>query len=219
MKTQYGFAFKRAIPVVFIVVFFAATSVANATTHVVQFGGSLGYIYSPDSMNVSVGDTIQWEGDFSMHPLSSTSVPAGAASFHQGSGSVFSYPVAVAGTYLYHCDFHFSIGMKGTFIASASTAVENTLTSSQPHTFKLDQNFPNPFNPSTKISFDIPFQTFVSLKVYNIVGKEVAMIMNGNMAAGSYSKTWNAESMPSGIYFYKLTTAAWTDIKKMVLLK
>lgn len=204
--------------ILWIVVFLIPTTAMHATTHIIQFGGSLGLNYSPNSLNVSVGDTVQWEGDFSMHPLSSTSVPVGAQSFHQATGSLFFYPVTVAGVYLYHCDFHFSAGMTGSFNAT-TTGIEINRTSFQPDAFRLGQNFPNPFNPTTTISFDIPFQTYVSIKVYNLVGQEVAIIVNENMTAGSYSKVWNAASMSSGIYFYKLQTQSFTDTRKLVLLK
>jgi hypothetical protein len=154
-----------------------------------------------------------------MHPLSSTSVPAGAQSFHQASGSVFSYPVTVTGMYLYQCDFHVSLGMTGSFNASAVTGIKSDRTSFQPDAFRLEQNYPNPFNPTTTISFDIPFQTYVSIKVYNLIGREVAALVSENMAAGSYSKTWNAASIPSGVYFYRLQTGSFTDTRKLVLLK
>ena len=101
-----------------------------------------------------------------MHPLSSASVPSGAQSFHQASGSVFFYFVKVAGTYKYQCDFHFSIGMTGSFVTSV-TGIKNDLLSLKPDAFMLDQNFPNPFNQTTTVSFDIPFQIFVSIKTYN----------------------------------------------------
>lgn len=195
-----------------------ATTV-HAATHVIQFGGSFGFTYSPSSLNVTVGDTVEWKGDFSMHPLSSTSVPAGAQTFHQGSGTVFTYPVMVAGAYLYRCDFHYSIGMVGGFTASPSTGIKNERSSLRPDVFRLGQNYPNPFNPTTTISFDIPFQTFVTIKVYNLIGQEVTTIVNENMAAGSYSTVWNASSMASGIYLYKMQTASFTNTRKLVLLK
>jgi plastocyanin len=192
---------------------------ANAAKYIIQFGGSFGLNYVPDSINVLVGDTIQWQGSFSFHPLSSTSVPSGAASFSQSSGSVFDYIVTAAGTYLYQCDFHVSSGMAGKFIATGTADVKNSRTSFQPDAFRLQQNFPNPFNPATTISFDIPFSTHVSIKVYNLIGEVVATIVNENMSAGSYSKIWNAASIPSGVYFYQLHAGQFIETRKFVLLK
>jgi hypothetical protein len=108
--------------------------------------------------------------------------------------------------------------MTGSFTAVA-TGVENVRTSSQPSAFRLEQNFPNPFNPSTIISFDLPVRAFVSVKVYDAIGQEVATLANGNMEAGSHSTVWNAASMPSGIYFCRLQASGLTQTRKLVLLR
>ena len=73
-----------------------------------------------------------------------------------------------------------------------------------PTHFSLNQNYPNPFNPSTTISFSLPSQSFVSLKVFDALGREVATLVSEEMSAGSYSRQWNAATMSSGIYFYRL---------------
>jgi len=89
----------------------------------------------------------------------------------------------------------------------------------QPRGFKLLQNYPNPFNPSTTIKFEVPEQSFVTIKVYNILGQEVATLVNGVKKAGSYEDTFNASNLSSGIYFYRLKTRENTLTKKMILLK
>ena len=83
MKTQSISVFQKPISILWVMVLLTTVTTLHATTHVVQFGGTFGFTYSPNSLNVSEGDTVQWEGDFSMHPLSSTSVPVGASSFNQ----------------------------------------------------------------------------------------------------------------------------------------
>ncbi len=88
-----------------------------------------------------------------------------------------------------------------------------------PFTFQLGQNFPNPFNPSTEISFEIPQNDFVSLKVYDLLGTEVATLLNRNMEAGAHSILFEAKSIPSGIYIYKLKAGAHTATRKMTVLK
>ncbi len=85
--------------------------------------------------------------------------------------------------------------------------------------YYLEQNYPNPFNPSTQIKFGLKEPGFVSLKVYNVLGNEVANIINGYKAAGSYTVSFNASGLSSGIYFYKLTTNGFTQIRKMILEK
>ena len=86
-------------------------------------------------------------------------------------------------------------------------------------TYSLDQNFPNPFNPSTKIRFNIPEQGMVSLKVFNLLGEEVANLVNAEMTAGNYEVDFKATGFSSGIYFYTLKAGNFISTKKMILLK
>ncbi|MBS1493404.1 MAG: T9SS type A sorting domain-containing protein [Bacteroidetes bacterium] len=90
-----------------------------------------------------------------------------------------------------------------------------------PDNFSLFQNYPNPFNPSTKINYEIKSSGFVSLKVYDLLGKEVATLVNEKQNAGSYAMDFNSTefNLPSGIYFYTLKTDGFTETKKMVLVK
>lgn len=83
----------------------------------------------------------------------------------------------------------------------------------------LYPNTPNPFNPSTIIAFDMPKDGFASLKIYNAIGQEVAVLINGNIMAGSYQKVFNASALPSGIYFYKFVTDNFSEVRKMSLIK
>lgn len=88
-----------------------------------------------------------------------------------------------------------------------------------PTDFALEQNYPNPFNPTTTISFSLPKQSSVSLKVYDVIGKEVAEIVNAEKSAGSYEVDFNGEHLSSGIYFYTLRTDNSVLTKKMMLIK
>lgn len=88
-----------------------------------------------------------------------------------------------------------------------------------PSVFSLQQNYPNPFNPSTTISFTIPEAVRVSLKVYNLIGQEVAQLMNEVRSAGTYTVRFNASHLASGIYLYKLTAGNQVITRKMVLMK
>jgi len=100
--------------------------------------------------------------------------------------------------------------------ATTSVAGEQ---SSIPTEYYLNQNYPNPFNPSTQIEFSIPQSSHVILKVYDLLGKEIAILVNGTREAGTYSTTWNAQNCPSGVYFYRLTSGSYTMTKKLVLMK
>ena len=85
--------------------------------------------------------------------------------------------------------------------------------------YRLDQNYPNPFNPSTTISYTIPMTSNVSLKIFNVLGKEVATLVNETKNAGNYSINFNAVGLSSGVYFYQLTTDNFTSTKKFTLMK
>ena len=85
--------------------------------------------------------------------------------------------------------------------------------------FSLDQNYPNPFNPTTKISWQSPVSSWQTLKVYDILGNEVATLVDEEKSAGSYEVTFDASSLPSGNYFYKLSAGGFIQTKKMVLVK
>jgi len=107
--------------------------------------------------------------------------------------------------------------------AYAYTGCDGTLTGignyETPLTYELSQNFPNPFNPVTRISFALPKQGFVTLKVYDVLGKEVATLVNEMKNQGSYSVDFNASNFSSGVYFYKIETNGFSDIKKMMMIK
>lgn len=91
--------------------------------------------------------------------------------------------------------------------------------SSIPETFKLGQNYPNPFNPTTQIEFSIPMADKVSLDVYNVLGQRVAQLVNEKLNAGSYTYKFDASSLSSGVYIYKITTGNFVQSKKMALVK
>jgi hypothetical protein len=88
-----------------------------------------------------------------------------------------------------------------------------------PEKFILGQNYPNPFNPETKINFSIPNSMAVKITVSDILGKQVAMLVNEKLNAGTYTTDWNASGYPSGVYFYRLEAENFSEVKKMILVK
>ena len=89
----------------------------------------------------------------------------------------------------------------------------------QPSRFSLEQNYPNPFNPSTTINYTVAKSSFVTLKVYDVLGSELGTLINEQKPAGSYQFNFKADGLSSGVYFYKLTAGSFTEIKKMIYQK
>jgi L-ascorbate metabolism protein UlaG (beta-lactamase superfamily) len=102
-------------------------------------------------------------------------------------------------------------------LSSGSTSVGSA--HNRPSSFFLGQNYPNPFNPSTKIDYTIPTSGFVSVKIYNAIGQEVASLVNSTQPAGTYSVEWQANDFPSGVYFYRIETGECAATKKLILLR
>ena len=88
-----------------------------------------------------------------------------------------------------------------------------------PNNFTLLQNYPNPFNPTTNINYQLPVKSFVALKVYDVLGNEIVTLVNEEKPIGNHEITWNAEQLPSGIYFYQIQAGSFVETKKMVLVK
>lgn len=85
--------------------------------------------------------------------------------------------------------------------------------------FELSQNYPNPFNPSTKITFSIPHKSYVSLKVYDVLGRELRVLVNETLTQGEYEVDFNAGGFASGIYYYRLNADEHVSVRKMIVLK
>jgi hypothetical protein len=98
-------------------------------------------------------------------------------------------------------------------------SVEIEIDATGPLSFNLAQNYPNPFNPSTNIKYSVPEAGNVKLSVYNLVGEEVAILVNGFSQAGTFDVTFDASNLPSGVYLYKLQSANSVQTRKMMLLK
>jgi hypothetical protein len=121
----------------------------------------------------------------------------------------------------------YAVGLGGTILRTTNgTSAVGVNAVSQPIGFSLEQNYPNPFNPATHVGFRIPARPsggadfgFVSLKVYDVLGREVAKLVEEVKDAGEYSLRFDASSLPSGTYFYTLTSGSFSQTKRMLLLK
>jgi hypothetical protein len=113
----------------------------------------------------------------------------------------------------------------GRYSENTTDVEEENIETEIPNKYELSQNYPNPFNPSTTINYSIPVVNAhtstanVTLKVYDILGREVAVLINKEQAPGNYSVKFDASNLTSGLYFYRLTAGKFTSVKKMMLLK
>ena len=111
----------------------------------------------------------------------------------------------------------------GTYGGGVFRSINSTVSVEQenilPSIYFLNQNYPNPFNPNTIINYSIPNQSYVTLKVFDVLGREIETLVNEEQAAGIYEIDWNAENNSSGVYFYRISTGSFSDTKKMLLIR
>ncbi len=133
--------------------------------------------------------------------------------FYTGFTSSAPFPlVNVNGTWFFHA-------IPGLWkLETGPTGVENS-NGGSPAVFSLHQNYPNPFNPATTIRYDVPRQSVITLKVYNMLGQEVASLVNGVKEAGSYTESFDATRLGNGVYFYRLQSSSFIETRKLVFLK
>jgi len=128
-------------------------------------------------------------------------------------GGIFVYPAD---------DFGFAVGSAGIIVRTTNGGVVTGFVQNEnevPQSYSLQQNYPNPFNPSTNIKFSNINTGIVQIKVYDLLGKERATIVNQSLPAGTYKVDFDASELPSGTYFYRLTAGNYSETKKMILVK
>lgn len=128
----------------------------------------------------------------------------------------------LGGVYFPNDHTGWAVGGGGTILHTTNggvSFVEEEEIDEVPTEFLLSQNYPNPFNPSTKIKYSAPQASNVVIKVFDILGNEIATLMDEEKSVGNYELTWNAENLPSGVYFYQIKAGTFIQTKKMLLLK
>ncbi|HHL72065.1 MAG TPA: T9SS type A sorting domain-containing protein, partial [Bacteroidetes bacterium] len=116
------------------------------------------------------------------------------------------------------------VSQTGTYALLKSSAAVRAEQDDLPRSYSLQQNFPNPFNPETRIAFALPEKTAVRLRIYTVTGQVIATLVDGELDAGTYEYTWNGKSIlgrdvPSGVYFYEIETSQFRQVKKMTLIR
>jgi len=206
-----------------IIILLVTLTTANTSFSTTFTITNSGFSFSPSNITINVGDQINFvlESVHTAREVSQATWNAngttsnGGFDLPNGGGTV---TFNQAGTYYYVCVPHASFGMKGIITVNTATDVKTT-GETIPNNFILMQNYPNPFNPTTTISFSLPTKSFVSLKVYDVLGNEVAVLLSDELPAGKFERQWNAAELPSGVYFYSLKAGSFTSTKKLLLLK
>jgi len=212
---------------IFIISFLFTISVYPQITHVVQASNN---VFTPANLTIMKGDTVKWVWIEGTHTTTSDTTEGATvwdAPLDQNHPS-FSYVFTQTGMFSYYCIYHVSFGMKGTITVGPATSVKSA--NSVPHGYSLEQNYPNPFNPGTTIEYSIPRQSYVTLEVYNILGKKVETLVNKEEDAGNYKVEFNTrqseKQFASGLYFYQIKAvpagnkaASYVKTRKMILLK
>ncbi len=196
-------------------IFFASFNVAQ-TLHTVEVSD---FVFTPSDLTIMVNDTVRWVNQGGNH-----NVVADDASFTSGAPStaawVYERVFTSAGSNPYYCVNHGGpggTGMSGVITVQDPTGVEED--NFLPLAFELKQNFPNPFNPTTNIQYNVAKSGNINLTVFNSIGEEVSILVNGFKEVGSYEVSFSALTLTSGIYFYKLEANDFIQVRKMILMK
>jgi plastocyanin len=204
---------------VFILTIFVSYKSVSVTHTIINSGFS----FSPSTLTINLGDTVKFvlttihnAREVDLVTWNANGITSnGGFDTPLGGGTVL---LTQTGTHYYVCINHAFMGMKGQISVNSSSDVK-TSTNNVPSSFNLEQNFPNPFNPSTQISFSLPQKSHVTLKIYNAIGQEIKTLVDGETDAGIHEIEFNGSNLASGIYFYRLSTPSFIDTKRLVLLK
>ena len=188
-----------------------------------------GFSFSPSTLTINLGDTVNFslasihnavEVDQSTWNANGNTSNGGFSTADGGGMVIITSP----GIHYYVCFYHASMGMKGTITVNSTTAIEFT-DHTVPANYLLLQNYPNPFNPSTVISYALPFESKVSLRIYDLLGKQLLEPINKVEPAGFHNINFHPDNLASGIYFYRIDAVSadglrkFNATRKMIILK
>jgi len=217
-------------------------SLANGAGYWLRFNGSqtvsmAGYLRTRDTVNVSTGWNMIGSISQSVPVNQVTSIPGGITTSHffgyQGAyvvsnaidaGQAYWVKVNQDGKLVLASAAAAEVASRIRIVATAelpppSPDGSNDRYGDIPNDYALGQNYPNPFNPVTMITYQIPVDGHISLKVFDMLGREIAALVEGEKNAGTYHVTWDASATPTGVYYYVLRAGSYNQIRKMVLAK
>ena len=186
--------------------------------------------FIPQSDTITVGDSVRWTNNGAVPHTSTSDTKSSWDSGTLDPGESFTFQFESDGVYPYHCTFHPS--MAGTIVVLTTDVKDETGDREKPSEFSLSQNYPNPFNQATNIEFTLAKSGFVSLNIYDILGRKVRTLVSERLPSGYKSVLWDGKNdsgkdVASGIYFYQIKVenpapggvGDFTETKKLVLLK
>ncbi len=166
--------------------------------------------------SLALSDTLLFAGTFGSGVFLSTNNGTSWTAVNTGLDSTDVWSLVVLGEDLFAGTYGGGVWRRPLSEMMTSAKMTSIRSSSS---FNLKQNYPNPFNPSTTIEFTLPTRAFVSLKVFDALGREVAILLSKELNAGTHSRQWNAEGYASGMYLYRLQTESYTQTRKVLLLR
>lgn len=173
------------------------------------------YAFVPGRLHINVGDMVEWRNrDAVSHTATSDNGiwDSGLLALDQ----TFTYTFNLAGVYPYHCSPH--PWMVDTIVVGNPTGVDDP-PASIPEKFEVSQNYPNPFNARTAIEYSLPQDSHVRIVIFNLLGQNIETLVDQNKTAGIHQVVWNANDVPTGVYFYRLEAGDFTQTRKMLLAK
>jgi plastocyanin len=203
-------------PLFILFIVFSMHQSLGQSLHIVEVAN---FAFTPADIEIAVGDTVEWQWVSGLHTTTSDSTTGQNVwdEIIDASNQTFRFVITAPGVHNYVCTPHQAQGMVGSITA---TPVSDVNDESNPlEDFILSQNYPNPFNPATIIKWQSTVGSHQTLKIYNLLGKEVATLVNEYRPAGIYEIEFNATELTSGIYFYKLQADNYIATRKMILLK
>lgn len=184
--------------------------------------------FSPNNVTINEGDVVRWEWISGSHTTTSGSGCSGDGLWNEPidvSNQVFERQFNDAGSFPYFCIPHCGVGMTGNITVEMPTGIlDGDASSTVPGHFALQQNYPNPFNAATVIRYTLERDADVQLRVYDVLGRTVATLVNGAQELGVHEADWdgtneNGQLVASGLYFYRLDVDGTILSRKMTLLK
>ena len=196
---------------IYTIILLTLCSFIFSEIHDVSISGST---FNPSTLEISLGDTVKWTNNDSFHRVVSDD-DVSFESENLSNGDTFQYQFDTIGEFPYHCGVHSSM-------TAEITVVDESLGNddmSFPDKITINPVYPNPFNPSTNISFSLDRYYNVSIDIYNLRGELVSNLLKRGLVAGNHSVIWNASDESAGVYLLRVSTDNFTSTQRLMLIK